>query len=60
LRDRMKLVLRFEFYSVGELVEVLRQRSRGLEWAVEEKVFAPIARRVLVQPNLEESTHRVS
>jgi Holliday junction DNA helicase RuvB len=52
LRDRMKLVLRFEFYSVGELVEVVRQRSRGLAWAVDDKVLAPIARRSRGTPRL--------
>jgi holliday junction DNA helicase RuvB len=52
LRDRMKLVLRFEFYGVGELVEVVRQRGRALQWAVDEKVLAPIAERSRGTPRL--------
>ncbi len=52
LRDRMKLVLRFEFYSVEELMELTRQRSRALRWAVDDKVFAPIARRSRGTPRL--------
>ena len=52
LRDRMKLVLRFEFYGVGELVELLRQRIQALRWAVDDKVLAPIARRSRGTPRL--------
>lgn len=52
LRDRMKLVLRFEFYSVSELVELTRQRSRALRWAVDDNVFAPIAQRSRGTPRL--------
>jgi holliday junction DNA helicase RuvB len=52
LRDRMKLVLRFEFYGVGELVEVVRQRGRALQWAVDEKVLTPIAQRSRGTPRL--------
>ncbi len=52
LRDRMKLVLRFEFYSVEELMELTRQRSRALRWTVDDKVFAPIARRSRGTPRL--------
>lgn len=52
LRDRMKLILRFEFYSTGELVELLRQRSRGLGWSVDDNVLAPIAARSRGTPRL--------
>lgn len=52
LRDRMKLILRFEFYSTDELVELLRQRSRALQWRVDEEVLAPIARRSRGTPRL--------
>jgi len=52
LRDRMKLVLRFEFYGVGELVELLRQRIQALRWAVDDNVLAPIARRSRGTPRL--------
>ena len=39
LRDRMRLVLRFDFYNEGELETVVRQRSRGLGWTVDEAAF---------------------
>jgi Holliday junction DNA helicase RuvB len=52
LRDRMKVMLRFGFYSVGELVELLKQRTRALRWAVDEKVLAPIAQRSRGTPRL--------
>jgi Holliday junction DNA helicase RuvB len=52
LRDRMKVLLRFGFYSVGELVELLKQRTRALRWAVDEKVLAPIAQRSRGTPRL--------
>ncbi len=52
LRDRMKLSLRFEFYSAGELTELLKQRSRALRWTVDESVLAPIARRSRGTPRL--------
>lgn len=43
LRDRMRLVLRFEYYSDDELFSVLHQRSRALNWPVEDEVFPLIA-----------------
>jgi Holliday junction DNA helicase RuvB len=52
LRDRMKLVLRFQFYSDDELTTLLRQRSRALRWPVEEAVFLLIARRARGTPRL--------
>jgi Holliday junction DNA helicase RuvB len=52
LRDRMKLTLRFGFYSAGDLVELLRQRSRALRWPVDERVLAPIAARSRGTPRL--------
>lgn len=52
LRDRMKLTLRFTFYSENDLVELLRQRSRALRWAVDERVLAPIAARSRGTPRL--------
>lgn len=52
LRDRMKLTLRFGFYSTDDLVELLRQRSRALRWAVDERVLAPIAARSRGTPRL--------
>jgi len=51
-RERMKLLLRFEFYSESELVEVLRHRSRALRWTVEETVFPRITKRAKGTPRL--------
>ena len=52
LRDRMKLLLRFEFYSVEELTTIVRQRSQALRWQVEEEVFQQIAVRSRNTPRL--------
>ncbi len=52
LRDRMRLVLRFEFYGVEDLVELLRQRSRALKWIVDDEVMTPIAIRSRGTPRL--------
>jgi Holliday junction DNA helicase RuvB len=52
LRDRMRLVLRFRFYSDKELAEVLRQRGRALGWPVDEAVLPEIARRSRGTPRL--------
>ena len=52
LRDRMKLVLRFEFYSVEELTQMLMHRSRALRWEVEETVLPRIAERSRGTPRL--------
>ncbi len=52
LRDRMRLVLRFRFYTEVELVEVLRHRSRALRWAVQDDVLPQIARRSRGTPRL--------
>ena len=32
LRDRMKLILRFSYYAVEELAEIVDHRCRGLGW----------------------------
>lgn len=53
LRDRMKLLLRFQFYSEQELVELTRQRSLALGWPVEEEAVLPlIAQRSRGTPRL--------
>ena len=52
LRDRMRLVLRFDFYNEGELETVVRQRSRGLGWTVDEAVFPLIAQRARGTPRI--------
>lgn len=45
LRDRMKLILRFDYYSPEELGEVVQQRSRKLGWLIEDDVVGLIAQR---------------
>ena len=64
LRDRMRLTLRFEFYSVEELAMVVKQRSQALGWDVHEELFMRIARRSRGTPRLAlrllQSCHRVS
>ncbi len=53
LRDRMKLVLRFDFYSDEEIILLLMQRAHSLGWAVEEEeLFAYIAMRSRGTPRL--------
>jgi Holliday junction DNA helicase RuvB len=52
LRDRMKLVLRFEFYSVEDLTMILRHRIRSLGWEVDEAVLPLIAQRSRGTPRL--------
>lgn len=52
LRDRMKLILRFQFYTKEELTILLRQRSRALNWSVDEGVFAQVAQRARGTPRL--------
>lgn len=64
LRDRMKLTLRFDFYTVDELAELCRQRAKGLRWQAEGKVFRMIAQRAKGTPRLSirllESTYRTT
>jgi Holliday junction DNA helicase RuvB len=45
LRDRMKLTLRFEYYSDEELTQLLRHRCKALGWEVDEAVLPLIAQR---------------
>ena len=52
LRDRMKLLLRFQFYSPDELTVLVKQRSQGLRWQVDEEVFPLIAQRSRGTPRL--------
>ena len=63
LRDRMKLTLRFDFYSVEELAVVAAQRAKGLHWDVEEQVFPQVAQRARGTPRLAlrllQAAHRV-
>jgi len=52
LRDRMRLVLRFEFYSIDELTTVLKHRTKFLQWEIDEQVFPLIAQRSRGTPRL--------
>ena len=51
-RDRMKLLLRFQFYTEAELVKCLRHRSKALRWTVDEAVFPEITKRAKGTPRL--------
>jgi Holliday junction DNA helicase RuvB len=52
LRDRMRLALRFGFYSPDELGELTRQRAAALGWGVDVNVYPPIAARSRGTPRL--------
>jgi Holliday junction DNA helicase RuvB len=52
LVDRLKLLLRFGFYTEPELVKVLRQRCLALEWPIEKDVLPQIAQRSRGVPRL--------
>ena len=52
LIDRMRLVLRFQFYSVEDLTEITRQRCRALNWLIDDDVLPFIARRSRGVPRL--------
>jgi Holliday junction DNA helicase RuvB len=52
LRDRMKMVLRFEFYSVEELTTIVRHRAKALHWATDEQLPPMIAQRARGTPRL--------
>jgi Holliday junction DNA helicase RuvB len=64
LRDRMRLILRFEFYAVEELVKIVRQRAKALAWnLLDEGLPALIAQRGRGTPRLAlrllQACHRV-
>jgi len=52
LRDRMRLVLRFDFYATDELATLLSQRSRALGWRVQEELLPQIGQRARGTPRL--------
>lgn len=52
LRERMSLVLHFDFYSVEELALLCRQRAHALKWQAEPEVFTLIAQRAKGVPRL--------
>lgn len=64
LRDRMKLVLKFEFYTIEELTVMLGHRSRAVGWEIEEEILPVIAQRSRGTPRLAlrllQSARRVS
>lgn len=63
LRDRMRLALRFEFYSADELADLTRQRAAALGWAVDGSVYPAVATRSRGTPRLAlrllQAAHRV-
>lgn len=63
LRDRQRFVLRFQFYSVEELTQLLLHRTRALAWNLQEELFPLIAQRSRGTPRLAlrllQSSHRV-
>lgn len=52
LRDRMKLNLRFTFYSVEELTELLRRIVQRLGWEIDADILPRIAQRARGTPRL--------
>ncbi len=52
LVDRFKLLLRFGYYSVPELSEIVRTRAKGLGWPIQSDVPEPIALRSKGVPRL--------
>lgn len=52
LRDRMKLTLRFEFYSDDELSILTRHRSHALGWEIDDSIFPLIAQRSRGTPRI--------
>ena len=63
LRDRMKLLLRYEFYSPEELIGVLQHRIRAMRWTADDAMLPAIASRSRGTPRLAlrllQSCHRV-
>ena len=52
LADRFRLVLRFSYYSISELAEIVRTRAKGLGWQIQSDVPEPIAQRSKGVPRL--------
>ncbi len=52
LRDRMKLVLRFQFYAEPEIQQIVLHRAKALEWDIEDLVPPFIAKRSRGTPRL--------
>lgn len=64
LRDRMRLILRFQFYGNEDLEKIARLRAAALGWEVEPEVFQKSATRSRGTPRLVlrllQAAHRVS
>ena len=57
LRDRMRIQCRFDYYSVEDLVEIVRQRAAALGWPYEsDEVLQMIAQRAKATPR--QALHR--
>ena len=52
LRDRMRLLLRFDFYSVEELIKIVTHRAKALKWHLDETLPPLIAQRGRGTPRL--------
>ena len=52
LRDRMRLLLRFTYYSIEDLTTILLQRARSLGWDIHEELMPMIAQRARGTPRL--------
>ena len=52
LRDRMKLTLRFEYYSEEELTSCFATAAKALGWPIDDKVLPLIAQRARGVPRL--------
>ena len=52
LRDRMKMVLRFDFYGTEELTQIVQVRAKSLQWELEDGLPAMIAQRSRGTPRL--------
>jgi Holliday junction DNA helicase RuvB len=63
LRDRMKLILRYEFYSDGDLAQIIVHRGRALGWTIDDDLVPQIAQRSKGTPRLAlrllQACHRV-
>jgi len=51
-RDRFKIVLRLEHYTEPELMELIRQRTKRLQWPISEEALQGIASRGRGTPRL--------
>lgn len=52
LRDRMKLLLRFDFYSADDLALLVRQRANALGWKIKDAILPLISERSRGTPRL--------